>query len=314
MQLYSIEPSAFSARTAARDKVSFQVNASALSPRAPTRGGGFERVGNIAVVRIGGILLTQPDFVDQFMGGFADTRDIGRQVEAAGDDSAVKAILLRVDSPGGSVDGLSELGDAVTRARHRKPVIAAVEGMAASAAYYAIAGATEIVAARMDMVGSIGTIVVVYDASEAAKSAGLRVVPIATGKYKATGSFGTPLTADEQAYLQSIVDVYFDDFRRQVMSGRGRFVGPAEWSEVSDGRVFVAPEAQRLGLVDRLGTFGATLRRLQGENLSPSQRVQARTQRSALAVDEINQRHWAETRACKQRACVQRAELRTARR
>jgi ClpP class serine protease len=122
------------------------------------------------------------------------------------------------------------------------------------------------------------------------------------------------LTADEEAYLRSIVDAYFDDFRRTVMSGRGTRLSLADWSQVSDARIFVASDAMRLGLVDRVGTFGATLRRLQGENLSSAQRLQAHAQRSLLAVGEINQRHWAEIRACKQRAYLQRAELQTARR
>jgi signal peptide peptidase SppA len=313
MKLLACEPSAFSARTAARDKVNFTLNAESMRRTAPTLQSN-RVVSGVAIIDIRGVMLAAPDVLDEMFGGYTSTRTVTRQVEAAASDSSIRSILLRVDSPGGEVDGLSELGDAGRDAARRKRVIGQVEGMAASAAYYAIAGASEVVAGKMDMVGSIGTIVVVYDASEAFKSAGLRVVPITTGKYKATATLGTPLTADEEQYLRSIVDEYFDDFRRTVMLGRGRLIGPAEWSEVSDGRVFVAGDAKRLGLIDGFATFGQTLRRMQAENLSPSQRVQARVQRSLLAVGEIGERHRAETRACKQRAYFQRAELQTAQR
>jgi len=308
MKLIACEPGAWSAREGLRGKANLTIRADTMRRTAPTLES-YRITDGIVVIRVGGIMLTRPDFVDQFLGGFTDRRDITRQVELASVDNAVKAIVLRVDSPGGSVDGLAELGDAVRAAARRKPTIGQVEGMAASAAYYAIAGASEIVAGRMDMVGSVGTILVVYDASEAAQSAGLRVVPITSGKFKATAAFGTPLTADEQAYLQGIVDSYFADFRRTVMSGGGRFIGPAEWSEVSDGRVFVAGEAKRLGLVDKFGRMGDTVAAL-ARLADDSQRTRARVQRQSLAVGEMDARGRVVDRVGKQRAALQLAELR----
>jgi len=310
MRLFSIEPSAFAARTAARDKVNFTLNAESMRRAAPTPQSTRVTDG-IAVIDIRGVMLSAPDAIDEFFGGFTNTRDITRQVEAAAGDPGVKAIILRVDSPGGSVEGLSELGDAVASAARRKRVIGQVESLAASAAYYAIAGASEIVSERMALVGSIGTIVTVFDLSEAFKTAGLRTVVISTGKYKGTGTLGTPLTADEEKYLQGLVDAYFRDFQHVVMAGRAlKGLGLAEWSQVSDGRVFPASEALKLGLIDRLGTFGATVRRLQSENATPGQRVQAIAQRQRLQVMAIDARRRTEDRACKQRAALQLAELR----
>ncbi len=283
MKLFAMEASAFAARSALREKTNLTISADAIRRSSPTVR--IERVTDgVAVIDIRGVMLASPDPLDEFFGGFTNTRAVTRLVESAANDSAVKAIILRVDSPGGSVEGLAELGDAVRSASRRKRVVAQVEGLAASAAYYVASAASEIVAGRMDLVGSIGTVLVVFDASKAFADAGLRVVPIVSGKFKATGTLGTPLTADEQAYLQGIVDSYFADFRRAVMSGRGVRLSLASMSAVSDGRIFPATNALELGLVDSLGTFNATMQRLTAPSPTSSQRMQARVQRSRLAV------------------------------
>jgi len=305
MKLLAIAPEAFRSRSALREKMTLTVGAEAFRrPSAPTRM--YDVVDGVAIIRIVGDMIATPDPYDVFMGGFTNTRGLTRAVQLAAADSAVKAIVLHVDSPGGSVDGLAELGDAVSFAARIKPVVAVVEGMAASAAYYAIAGASEVIAGRMDMVGSIGTILVVYDASEAFKTTGLRVVPITTGKYKAVGTFGTPLTADEEQYLRGIIDAYFDDFRRAIMRGRGRLIGPAEWTTIADAKIFLADEAKRLGLIDRFGTLGDTLNRLHGER----QAIQARSQRSFFRVTDLKvPRRRMSDRERGQRAALQMMEL-----
>jgi signal peptide peptidase SppA len=312
MQVFSIEPAAFTARMSARDKVNFQLSANSLAQRSPPPQS-YRVVDGVAVINITGLMLTSPDPLDLFLGGFTNTRGVTQQVELASVDTSVQAIILRVDSPGGSVDGLAELGDAVRAAARRKPTIGQVEGMGASAAYYAIASASEIVSERMALIGSVGTVLVICDASEAAKSAGLRVVPITTGKYKATGTFGTPLTGDEEEYLRNIVDEYFADFRRTVMSGRGTRLSLADWSEVSTGKVFVASDALKLGLIDRFGRMGDTVAAL-ARLAADFQRTRARVQRLTLAVGEMDAPRRVVDRAAKQRATLQRAELQTARR
>jgi protease-4 len=193
---------------------------------------------------------------------FPDVTDVDEAraaIEAAAADPAARRIVLRVDSPGGTVDGLSELGTAVAKAAAVKPVIAQVEGMAASAAYYAIAGATEIVAGPMDMVGSIGTIAVVTDWSKLAEKFGVRVVAVASGDLKSTGVMGTEFTPEQEAYVQGIVDAYAADFRASV--GRGRKLSPKAVEAVADGRAFLASEAVKNGLVDRIGGIAETLGR-----------------------------------------------------
>jgi len=305
MRLIACEPSAFAARESLRGKANLTINAESMRKPAPMMQSQRATDG-VVVIDIRGVMLASPDSLDEFFGGFTNTRAVTRAVEMASVDSGVEAIVLRIDSPGGSVEGLAELGDAVGDAAKRKQVIAVVQGMCASAAYSAAARATEIVSGRMDMVGSIGTVLIVYDASEAFRTAGVKVVPIVSGRLKATGELGTEFTAEQQAYLQDVIDGYFADFRRTVMLGRGRLIGPAEWSEVSSGRIFLATEAKRLGLIDRFGTLGDTLNRLHGER----QAIQARSQRSFFRVTDLKvPRRRMSDRERGQRAALQMMEL-----
>lgn len=214
---------------------------------------------------------------------FPDVTDVDEAraaVESAVADPSVRRIVLRVDSPGGTVDGLSELGTTITNAAKVKPVIAQVEGMAASAALYAISGATEIIAGPMDMVGSIGTIAVFTDWSKLAEKFGVRVVPVASGSLKSTGVFGTEFTAEQEAYIQGIVDTYAADFKAVVAKGRKMSAKAVE--ALADGRVFLASEAKQNGLIDRIGGLADTLSRF-------AQVDRARVQASKVATLGLNQ-------------------------
>jgi len=199
-----------------------------------------------------------------------DVDEVRAAVEAATADPSVRRIILRVDSPGGTVDGLSELGSAVTKAAAIKPVVAVVEGMAASAALYAIAGATEIVAGPMDLVGSIGTIAVFSDWSKLAEKFGVRVVAVASGPLKSTGVFGVEFTPEQEAYIQQIVDSYAADFKAAV--GRGRKLSAKAVDALASGEVFMAQDALKRGLVDRIGGLSDTLARF---GMADRTRVQA---------------------------------------
>lgn len=218
--------------------------------------------------------------------GMTGTDDLTAAVRAAAFDKDVETILFKVDSPGGSVDGLAELGDAVRSAAQIKPVIAQVDGMAASAAYYAVSHATEIRAGRMDMVGSIGTIMVVYDESKAFESEGVEAVVVATGPLKATGTPGAPVTAEQRAYLQSLVNAYFSDFKSQVAAGRK--MSGDQVQAVSSGAVWTTGEAMRLGLVDKVATFRETYGELLSGRASRRARINAKVQVMKMSAQQAN--------------------------
>ncbi len=219
-----------------------------------------EMVGNVAVISITGIMTKASSIFQDIFGG-TSTRQAQLAVEASAMDSKVRAIVLRLDSPGGSVDGLDQLGDAVFKAREQKPVIAQVDGLAASAAYYVASQATKIYSGRMDMVGSIGTRIMLYDFSRLFKNEGIEAVPIDTGKFKSAGAMGVEITDEQKADFQRIVNAYYNDFLAAIK--RGRPMTMPAIRKVADGRVFLASEALELGLIDGIQPIEKTLRQLQ---------------------------------------------------
>lgn len=208
--------------------------------------------------------------------GIVGTDDIRRAVQAAERRDDVREIVLRINSPGGSVDGLSELSDAVLQARQTKRVTAQVEGMAASAAYQVASQATRIVAGRMDMVGSIGVRLMLMDMSRMAANEGIRPVVIDTGEFKSAGAPGTEITERQQADFQRIVDQHFADFVGAVARGRG--MTETQVRELADGRMFIAEnEAVSNGLVDAIQTFDQTFAELRQPEQSATNGRRRRT-------------------------------------
>jgi len=214
--------------------------------------------GGTAVVDLIGPIEKRPSLFGSFF-GMASAELITAGIEQAASDRAVRNILIKIDSPGGSVDGLAELGDAVYKARERKRVVAQISGMAASAAYYVAAQAHRVFAGRMDLVGSIGAYLLLYDFSESFEQAGVKPVLLASegSDQKAAGAMGTEITADQQASLQKIVDAYGRDFRSAIVRGRG--MTPDAVKEQSTGELFMAEQALRSGLIDGIRTLSDTL-------------------------------------------------------
>lgn len=231
-------------------------------------------VGDVAIIPLQGPMLKFAGILERY--GFTSSRRVQWAIERAAADPKVEKILLWIDSPGGSVDGLAELGDAVRQAAKVKEVIAQVDGMAASAAYYAAAQATRILMGRTDMVGSIGTRLMLYDFSAAFEKAGIKAIPIDTGKYKSAGAPGTAITEDQRADFQRVVDTYFADFRGVV--SRGRKLPSFALDEIADGRVFIGREAIIRRLADGIATMDQTLAHLRRN--SP----EARRRRNAVAL------------------------------
>lgn len=211
----------------------------------------------VAVVDVSGVLYKgAPAWMRSY--GINATERITRGVQTAANDPDVDSILLRIDSGGGSVDGLSELGDTIYSARQRKNVVASIDGMAASAAYYAASQASRIASERTAMVGSIGVRMILYDFSKLFDREGIKAVVVDTGTFKSAGAMGTEITEEQIDDFQRIVDQYFGDFVSAV--ARGRQVNPDmvrnEWG---DGRVWLAPEAAAMRLIDSIATVDQTI-------------------------------------------------------
>jgi len=215
-----------------------------------------QKSGNTAIVQMKGAMIKDAGFWSYY--GFAGTRDTANALKAAAADSDIEQIVWVIDSPGGSVDGLSELADVVRAVNDVKPIYVQVDGMMASAALYAAANASAIYAGRRDLIGSIGTRIMLYDYSEMFNREGIEAVAIDTGEHKSAGAMGLKITDEQKAEFQRIADGYFSDFLATVETGRG--MNRKTLESLADGRVFFADEEPLdSGLIDGIQTLDETL-------------------------------------------------------
>lgn len=191
------------------------------------------------------------------LGGSSVTpeRVIG-QLKKADRDSNVKAILLRIDSPGGTASASEEIAMEVARAR--KPVVASIGDVGASGAYMIASQADVIVASPSSDVGSIGVILEVGDFSEALRKLGIKYVVITEGKYKDAGSPFRALKPQERLMLKQDMDLVYRQFIDLV--AKGRKMDRAKVTELATGWAWPGEKAKQLGLVDKIGNYSDAVR------------------------------------------------------
>lgn len=218
------------------------------------------KAGAVQVIPVQGVIARRMNLMTQMSGG-TSTEVVGAQIREAMRDDAVKAIVLDVDSPGGSVSGTDELAAEIASLRGKKPIIASVTGMAASAAYWIASAADEIAASPTSLVGSIGVILPHVDQSKAEEAAGFRTTLIHAGRYKVEGNPHEPLTDEARSALQDMVDQYYAMFVDRVAANRGVSSAVVR-NDYGEGRVVTASAGKRAGMVDRIETLPETLARL----------------------------------------------------
>lgn len=241
------------------------------------------REGAVAVIPVHGVLAPKMDLLTEFSGG---TSYVGLQsaLEAAIADDDVKAIVLDIDSPGGAVPGAQELGEAIRSLRGGdKPIIAQVNHLAASAAYWIASQADEVVVSPSGRAGSIGVYTVHEDISAALEKAGVKRTYIAAGEHKVEGNSTEPLSEDALAFVEERVKRSYDRFVQAVADGRGVPVAKVE-KDFGQGRVFFAEELVEKGMADRIGTLSDTLARF-GADRTPEPVRKLRAENSARAED-----------------------------
>lgn len=219
--------------------------------------------GGVAVIPVVGPLAKNLGLIEEIL-GFASTDQITSAVEEAAADDAISEIVLRIDSPGGSVSGMADLTDAIYSARERKTVTAQIDGQAASAGYDIASQASQIFIGREDIVGSIGVRLMLYDFSQAFEQEGIEAVPIDTGQFKSAGAMGTEITQEQREDFQRVVNQFFEGFVTNIM--RGRDMSESAVREVADGRIFVGQEGVDMGLVDGVQTFRETMNTITERN------------------------------------------------
>ncbi|MFO0806668.1 MAG: S49 family peptidase [Gemmataceae bacterium] len=210
----------------------------------------------VAVIKMAGTLMKG----ESSFGG-TSTVQLRREIRAVAADESVSGILLAIDSPGGTSAGTADLAAEVKMASRKKPVWAHIDDLGASAAYYVASQANLIYANTADaLVGSIGTMMMIYDASGAFEKEGIKPMLFKTGPLKGAGSMGSAVSEEQAAYFQKIIDGLQEGFDAAVKSGRG--LSAKELDAVRTGGVFLASEAKQLRLIDGIRPLAKTLAEL----------------------------------------------------
>jgi protease IV len=216
----------------------FAVLAVVVAILVALRGTGLTPVGaHIARVTVNGLIL--------------EDRKLVEAIDGMADDGQVKAVILSIDSPGGSVAGGESLHDAIARVAANKPVVAVMGGLAASAGYMIAVPATRILAREATLTGSIGVLLQTGEASGLLGKLGLSAETIRSGPLKDEPSLTRPLSPEGKVVLQGLVDDMYEQFVGMVASGR--HIDPAKVHELADGRPYTGRQALALGLVDAIG-------------------------------------------------------------
>jgi len=177
-----------------------------------------------------------------------------QELKAAADDSSVKAVVLRVNSPGGTVSASDLMYQLVERFKEKthKPVVASILDLGASGAYYVSCAADKIVAQPTSLVGSIGVIFETFNLEGTMQKLGVKPENYKSAAHKDIGSWFREPTDDEKEIMQSLVNEYYARFKSVVTSGRPT-LDTSKLTMITDGRVFSGEMGKQLGLVDQVG-------------------------------------------------------------
>lgn len=193
-------------------------------------------------------------------GPIFDVRETIKQVKTYTDNSSVKAIVMRINSPGGAVAPSQELFEELKRSRKKgKKVVVSMGSVAASGGYYVACGADEIYANPGTITGSIGVIAEFPIIDGLMDKIGIKFETIKSGKYKDTGTMFRPMTEDEHELIQDMLMDVYNQFVEAVAEGRNMSIKEVE--KYADGRVFSGRQALEYGFVDALGTQNDAIER-----------------------------------------------------
>jgi protease-4 len=177
--------------------------------------------------------------------------DIEKDLDRLAADTSVSAVLLHLDTPGGAVAGGEGIHEAVQHLAAKKPVVAVMDGLAASAGYMIAVAAPHIVARESTITGSIGVIMETANVGALLDKIGVSMDPLVSGPLKGQPSIDRPMTPEARAVLQAMIADLYDQFVGIVAAGR--HMDPAKVRSLADGRAYTGRQARALGLVDDIG-------------------------------------------------------------
>jgi protease-4 len=218
-------------------------------------GGGFGA--RVAIVELEGIIV--------------DVEELLKDLRNHRDNPLVRAVVIRINSPGGIVGPTQEVHDAIRRVRQAgKPVVASLGAVAASGGYYVAVAADQIYANPGTLTGSIGVIMQMANLENLMKKIGVDYVVVKAGQFKDMGNIARPMTAEERRVLQALLDDVHAQFITAVTEGRR--LDRARVAQFADGRIFSGAQARALSMVDELGGLEDAVNRaakLAGLNIPP---------------------------------------------
>jgi len=197
--------------------------------------------------------------VVEIKGVLTDSRTVTKQLDRYRDDAGIKAIVLRINSPGGAVGPAQEILREVEKVRAKKKIVASLGTVAASGGYYIASGADLIMANRGTATGSIGVIMQFTNVEGLTKKIGLDFFNLKAGRYKDVGSPFRPMTPEDKAYLQGLIDNIYQQFLSDV--ARNRKIPLAKLKNLAEGRIYSGEEAKEAGLVDEFGNLPDAIER-----------------------------------------------------
>ena len=188
-------------------------------------------------------------------GELISSDEILRDIRKFQKKSSVRAIVIRINCPGGAVAPAQELYEEIKRTRRKKPVVASMQTIGTSAAYYVASSSDKIVCSAGTITGSIGVIMMLADLEKIVERVGVNVRVIKAGKYKDIGSMLRPMTEEEHTILQDFATQIHEQFIQDVAQARKGKIQEHELRAISDGRFFTGEKAKEIGLVDAMGNF-----------------------------------------------------------
>lgn len=201
----------------------------------------------------GGLFFGDRIGVVSVRGFISDSKETVEQLKKYRKDQRIRAIILRIDSPGGGTAASQEIYREVERTNSQKKVVASMGNVAASGGYYIALGADRIVANPATLTGSIGVILEVSNFKELLHKIGVSREAIKTGPYKDIGSPLREMKPEERQLLQEVIGNVYQQFVDVVV--KGRKISRERVEKIADGRIFTGAQAKALGLVDDLGSF-----------------------------------------------------------
>ena len=209
----------------------------------------------VAVISLSGTITSGGG---SFLFGSVITPSLVReQLQKAQNDDAVKAVVLRVESPGGGVVASQEITKEIVEFKQAKPVVVSMGTMAASGGYHISAKADKIVALQGTQTGSIGVIAQIPNVEGLYEKLGIKMQVFKAGKYKDMYAGVRDLTPEEEEIMQNMIDEYYEQFVTVVTEGRG--LSKEQVRSLATGQLYTGTEAEKLGLVDELGDLDTAI-------------------------------------------------------